>query len=31
MWLNGTSGRGVEVVTEEGGRSVFLLVDHITV
>lgn len=31
MWLNGTSGRGVEVVTEEGGRTVFLLVDHFTV
>lgn len=31
MWLSGTSGRGVEVVSEQSGRTVFLLVDHFTV
>jgi ATP-dependent Lhr-like helicase len=31
MWLNGTSGLGVDVISEEGGRTVFLLVDHFTV
>jgi len=30
-WLDGVSRRGVEVIAEKGGRTVFLLVDHFTV
>lgn len=30
-WLDGVSRRGVEVIAETGGRTVFLLVDHFMV
>lgn len=30
-WLDGTTQRGVEVVAEQSGRTVFLLVDHFTI
>lgn len=30
-WLSGASERGVEVIAEQGGRTVYLLVDHFVV
>lgn len=30
-WLDGASARGVEVIADKGGRTVFLLVDHFLV